>query len=109
MDVDYYVSLGGYAYGSLGRSDDVLAPIFAELSKKFVGFVEVLSEVSERVSLTSDADVLRLYESGFQPAAAGMAIYSPKRASFQVSRSPRLRETAVAPAALMLPQCWLAD
>jgi hypothetical protein len=62
VDVDYYVSLGGYAYGSLGASDDVLSPIFCELSDKFVAFVDVLSEVSERSSLTSDADLLRLYE-----------------------------------------------
>jgi hypothetical protein len=62
VDVDYYVSLGGYAYRSLGTTDDTLSPIFAELSEKFVAFVDVLSEVSARTSLTSDADLLRLYE-----------------------------------------------
>ena len=62
VDVDYYVSLGGYAYGSLGASSDVLSPIFTELSEKFSVFVDVLTEVSERTSLTSDSDVLRLYE-----------------------------------------------
>jgi hypothetical protein len=62
VDVDYYVSLGGYAYGSLGQSSDVLSPIFSELSEKFSAFVDVLSEVSERTSLTSDSDLLRLYE-----------------------------------------------
>lgn len=62
VDVDYYVSLGGYAYGSLSAIDDVLSPIFCELSEKFVAFVDVLSEVSERSSLTTDADLLRLYE-----------------------------------------------
>ena len=62
VDVDYYVSLGGYAYRSLGSSDDTLSPIFAELSDKFMAFVDVLSEVSARTQLTSDADLLRLYE-----------------------------------------------
>jgi hypothetical protein len=62
VDVDYYVSLGGYAYRSLVASDDTLAPIFAELSDKFVAFVDVLSDVSARTSLTNDADLLRLYE-----------------------------------------------
>jgi hypothetical protein len=62
VDVDYYVSLGGYAYRSLVTSDDTLSPIFAELSSKFVSFVEVLSEVSARTQLTNDADLLRLYE-----------------------------------------------
>jgi hypothetical protein len=62
VDVDYYVSLGGYAYRSLVASDDTLSPIFAELSDKFVSFVDVLSDVSARASLTNDADLLRLYE-----------------------------------------------
>jgi hypothetical protein len=62
VDVDYYVSLGGYAYRSLVANDDTLSPIFAELSEKFVAFVDVLSEVSERTLLTNDADLLRLYE-----------------------------------------------
>jgi hypothetical protein len=62
VDVDYYVSLGGYAYGSLGAAGDSLSPVFAELSDKFAGFVDVLSEVSARTSLTTDTDVLRLYE-----------------------------------------------
>jgi hypothetical protein len=62
VDVDYYVSLGGYAYGSLGASSDALSPIFAELSDKFVAFVDVISEVSERSALTTDSDLLRLYE-----------------------------------------------
>ncbi|HUE86275.1 MAG TPA: hypothetical protein VMO26_09375 [Vicinamibacterales bacterium] len=62
VDIDYYVSLGGYAYRSLVTTDDTLSPIFAELSDKFVGFVDVLSDVSARTSLTNDADLLRLYE-----------------------------------------------
>ena len=36
--------------------------MFDELSDKFTAFVEVLGEVSERTSLSSNADVLRLYE-----------------------------------------------
>jgi hypothetical protein len=62
VDIDYYISLGGYAYRSLGTSDDTLSPIFAELSDKFLAFVDVLSEISARTQLTNDSDVLRLYE-----------------------------------------------
>jgi hypothetical protein len=63
VDVDYYVSIGGIAYATLGRSDtDTFSPVFAELAEKFVGFVDVLSEVSERTSCSSNVDVLRLYE-----------------------------------------------
>ena len=62
VDVDYYVSLGGYAYGSLSATDDAMSPIFAELADKFLAFVDVLSEVSERTGLTNTRDLLRLYE-----------------------------------------------
>jgi hypothetical protein len=63
VDVDYYIALGERAYGSLARqSDDALADVFDELSEKFSGFVDVLSEVSERTALTSNSDLLRLYE-----------------------------------------------
>ena len=63
VDVDYYVALGGYAYGSLQRLEHAAcAPIFQELSEKFSGFVDVLGEVSERSGLASHTDLLRLYE-----------------------------------------------
>lgn len=63
VDVDYYVSMGEYAYGSLGRRDaDAFGEVFAELSRKFVGFMDVLSDVSDRTGLSSSTDVMRLYE-----------------------------------------------
>jgi hypothetical protein len=63
VDVDYYVSIGGYAYHALSRVEsDVFSSVFAELGDKFVVFVDVLSEVSERTSCASNADLLRLYE-----------------------------------------------
>ncbi len=63
VDVDYYATLGGYAYGSLGqREDETLAPVFAELAEQFLTFVDVLGEVSERTARPSPTDVLRLYE-----------------------------------------------
>ena len=63
VDVDYYVSMGEYAYGSLGRSDaDTFADVFSELATRFVGFADVLAEVSDRSTLRSSTDVLRLYE-----------------------------------------------
>jgi len=63
VDVDYYVSIGGTAYNALSRYEtDTFSPVFAELAEKFVGFVDVLSEVSERTSCASNTDLLRLYE-----------------------------------------------
>jgi hypothetical protein len=63
VDVDYYVSIGGFAYNALSRHEaDALSPVFAELADKFGGFVDVLCEVSERSSCSSNSDLLRLYE-----------------------------------------------
>ena len=65
VDVDYYKSMGEYAYGSLSRSEhDTFAQVFGELSSKFVGFMDVLSLISERTATThaSGTDILRLYE-----------------------------------------------
>jgi hypothetical protein len=63
VDVDYYIAIGERAYGSLARqSDDAFADVFDELAEKFCGFVDVLGEVSERTALTSNTDLLRLYE-----------------------------------------------
>jgi hypothetical protein len=63
VDVDYYVAIGGQAYNALSRVEtDTFSPVFAELADNFVAFVDVLSEVSERSSCATNADLLRLYE-----------------------------------------------
>lgn len=68
VDVDYYISMGGNAYGYLSdRARDtirwrVFGNIFGELSSKFTDFVDVLGEVSEKAHFTTHADILRLYE-----------------------------------------------
>ena len=63
VDVDYYKSMGEYAYGSLSRSEEeAFADVFGELSRKFVGFADVLTDISERTNLASTTEVLRLYE-----------------------------------------------
>ena len=63
VDVDYYVSMGEYAYGSLSRRDeDAFSEVFRELARKFVGFVDVLSDISERTGGAQRSDILRLYE-----------------------------------------------
>ena len=63
VDVDYYKSMGEYAYGSLSRSDDeAFADVFAELARKFVGYMDVFTDISERTSVAGRPDALRLYE-----------------------------------------------
>lgn len=68
VDIDYYIAMGGSAYGLLSDQSTgsvrarTFRAIYAELSAKFQGFVDVLAEVGEQSSLASQADVLRLYE-----------------------------------------------
>jgi hypothetical protein len=62
VDVDYYITVGGYAYQRLAAEDaDAFADVFGELAEKFVRVVDVLSEIGDR-SRPTDRDVLRLYE-----------------------------------------------
>jgi len=68
VDVDYYVAMGGSAYACL--CDDLpcwvngkaLQEVFGELAGKFLQYVDVLNEVSERAHLNSGSDTLRAYE-----------------------------------------------
>jgi len=63
VDVDYYVSMGEYAYGSLSRRDtDAFGEVFTELARKFVAYMDVLADIRERTGGGGSTDVLRLYE-----------------------------------------------
>jgi hypothetical protein len=63
VDVDYYVSMGEYAYSSLGqREEAAFGEVFLELGRKFVDYMDVLADVSEQTGGSSSSDVLRLYE-----------------------------------------------
>ena len=63
VDTDYYISLGGSAYGRLAQDDDdAFADVFGEMSSKFVPLTDVLAEVSERAAFKRNTDVLRVYE-----------------------------------------------
>jgi len=68
VDIDYYIAMGGGAYGFLSdisagaAHSRLFSVIFGELSAKFQIFVDVLAEVSENANLGSQTDILRLYE-----------------------------------------------
>jgi len=63
VDVDYYMTLGGSAYARLASSeDDTFADVFGEMAEKFGPLTDVLADISERASLSSNRDVLRLYD-----------------------------------------------
>lgn len=62
VGADYYVQLGGQAYGVIRSEHRTLGELFGELAEKFGQFADVLAEVSETCSLTDDRNLIRLYE-----------------------------------------------
>lgn len=68
VDVDYYISMGGSAYGQLSElthhayRDKEFSGVYRELSDKFSAFVDIFSEISERSHISSNESVLRLYD-----------------------------------------------
>jgi len=68
VDVDYYVHMGGSAYGSLSDEirgsvrGDAFAPVYRELAVKFQLLVDVLNEVKDGARGESDVDIVRNYE-----------------------------------------------
>ncbi len=68
VDIDYYILIGGIAYNTLSQmmrnneQGELFCDLFNELAEKFQLFVDVIAEVSERSSIKSDKDILRLYE-----------------------------------------------
>ena len=79
VDVDYYIEMGGTAYGELARegvrsSADPLGEVFGELAGNFVRFVGALALISRRVATpTSDRDILRLYRQWQRTKSANAA------------------------------------
>jgi hypothetical protein len=68
VDVDYYIHMGGTAYGSLSEEvrgtfrGNAFADIYRELAIKFQVLVDVLNEVRDEARGESDRDLLRTYE-----------------------------------------------
>ena len=68
VDLDYYISMGGNAYGHLSESmrgtvrGQTFRQVFKELAEKFQVLVDVLQEMSDATRGSSNKDVLRLYE-----------------------------------------------
>lgn len=67
VDIDYYIDMGGAAYGQLSnnmrgtREGRAFGTVFAELAAKFVDFVDVIAEIRDS-GKGAALDVLRLYE-----------------------------------------------
>ena len=79
VDVDYYIEMGGTAYGELARGGpgwtrDPLRRRVRRAGANFVRFVGALALISRRVATpTSDRDILRLYRSWQRTKSANAA------------------------------------
>lgn len=68
VDLDYYIHMGGNAYGSLSEEikgtirGRALAHVYRELARKFQILVDVLNDVRDGARQSSDIDLLRTYE-----------------------------------------------
>lgn len=68
VDLDYYIHMGGNAYGSLSEEirgtarGRALADVYRELAQKFQLMVDVLNEVRDSARQSSDIDLMRTYE-----------------------------------------------
>jgi hypothetical protein len=75
VDIDYYISMGGRAYGVLSQifEGGGAGPLYMELAQKFVKLVDLLSEVSERAALGTNKGAVRLYERFVKTGSERMA------------------------------------
>lgn len=63
VDIDYYVGMGGVAYGTLSSTTNGdAAKMYGEFSSRFAAFVDVLTYISQDSLVQSNKDLLRLYD-----------------------------------------------
>ncbi len=79
VDLDYYIHMGGNAYGSLSEEirgtlrGRALAHVYRELAHKFQVIVDILNEVRDGARQSSDIDLLRTYEIWLKTGSARAA------------------------------------
>lgn len=79
VDVDYYIAMGGNAYGTLSNTlrgssrPHVFCDIFDELSDKFQPLVDVLNEIADGAQALTDRDLMRLYDTWRRTGSARAA------------------------------------
>jgi hypothetical protein len=64
IDIDYYVEIGGTAYGALASSDQahIYTNVYEDLANRFVDYVDVLTVISQKSLIQNNEDLLRLYD-----------------------------------------------
>ncbi|MBC7794692.1 MAG: hypothetical protein H7Z43_13390 [Clostridia bacterium] len=71
VDLDYYIAMGGTAYGSLSeliggqRNGETFGELYAKMAEKFTELVDLLNEVASKgakADALSDQQLLRMYD-----------------------------------------------
>jgi hypothetical protein len=75
VDVDYYASMGGRAYGVLSDIFDGggTGVLYQELAQKFMNLVDLIAEVSERAALGTNKGLVKVYERFLRTGSDRMA------------------------------------
>ncbi len=72
VGIDYFIAMGGNAYGLLANTTrnafngEAVSNVYAELSGRFLVFVDILSEIGDKTELSDNSDIMRLYETWLQ-------------------------------------------
>jgi hypothetical protein len=64
VDLDYYVNMGGAAYGDLSSvvKEDIYCRLYEEIALRFVEFMDAFCLISQNTMVQSNKDLLRLYD-----------------------------------------------
>ncbi len=91
VGVDYYAAMGGGAYGVLAELERrrQMAGPFGELCEKFLAIADLLAEVSERVSLSNNRGLVRLYERWLCTGSRRMARLLAERGVLPTFEQPK--------------------
>ena len=95
VDVDYYIAMGGQAYGALGaerRKPAGMAEVFDELADRFGAFVDLFAEIAELSHLTSNRGLVKLYERFLATGSERAAELLRERGVTLVPRSPARKD-----------------
>ncbi|MBC7457414.1 MAG: hypothetical protein H7235_03995, partial [Bdellovibrionaceae bacterium] len=64
VDIDYYMGIGASAYSNLAAwtREETTATMYSTFSKKFIDYADLLSYISDKSTLQSEQNILKLYE-----------------------------------------------
>ena len=97
VDIDYYINMGGNAYAVLSEEvrgtfrGNAFAPIYQELSEKFLVLIDILNEVRDSKRIDSDIDLLRTYQQWLKTGSRRCEEQLRKQGVVPISQASRYR------------------